>query len=407
MRSEFQAPLMHDDEASETNEDGGETILLTAGPGYQRTRSTELPSSTMHVLFGRRWFMLLLFMMLAGSNQLQWITFGPISSVCQEFYDISPFQVNMLSMIFMLVYLPGSFLGARYIDVRGEREALVLAAFFNALGSGVRTIGSRADHRSYEMVVIGQVIVSLTQCVVFAMPSKLAAVWFGAEEQGMSVALGWVGTYFGTAIGFFVPPLAVSAENAGTSLPRLMLTYTLVNAVVFVLVVAFYQSAPPSPPSALADHHGDKSHDDEDKTVWSLMSNRPFMKLCAGFTTFIGITYAFGTVIEDLWSFELTSNEIGQLGLLQVLSGTAGVFLMGPLLDWTHAYHKLNIILATLATISLLGMAIAAHLSIKWLTFAASMLFGFAATGMNSTAMEYAMGTWSALLQLKCVNCSI
>jgi hypothetical protein len=60
---------------------------------------------------------------------------------------------------------------------------------------------------------------------------------------------------------------------------------------------------------------------------------------------------------------------------------------MGPLLDYTHAYHELNIILALLATVSLLGMGLAAAYSAKWLTFAASMLFGFSATALNCTVL--------------------
>jgi hypothetical protein len=53
----------------------------------------------------------------------------------------------------------------------------------------------------------------MAQCIVFAIPSKLSAVWFGEEEQGLAMALGWCSTYAGVAFGFFIPPLAVSTAN--------------------------------------------------------------------------------------------------------------------------------------------------------------------------------------------------
>ena len=82
---------------SDAGEEDGETIVLTrATAGYQQSASNHAHADQKHKLYGRRWAMLALYTALAATNQLQWITFGPISSVCQDFYGVSALQINMV-----------------------------------------------------------------------------------------------------------------------------------------------------------------------------------------------------------------------------------------------------------------------------------------------------------------------
>ena len=80
----------------------------------------------------------------------------------------------------------------------------------------------------------------------FAVPSKLAMVWFGEHEQGLSMAIGWTGTYVGVALGFFIPPLAVPVETADVSFPNLLRDYTVAFLAVWLLIILCFKEAPPS-----------------------------------------------------------------------------------------------------------------------------------------------------------------
>jgi hypothetical protein len=64
-----------------------------------------------------RWFVLLQFCLLGLVNQLQWITFGPITTISAGYLGVSNEAINMLSLIFMLTYIPGSFIAATLMQV--------------------------------------------------------------------------------------------------------------------------------------------------------------------------------------------------------------------------------------------------------------------------------------------------
>lgn len=70
-------------------------------------------------LYKRRWFMLCLFGFLTFSNSLLFGTFPPISLACAKFYHTSLANINFLSLIFYLAYLPLFFPAAWLLDNKG------------------------------------------------------------------------------------------------------------------------------------------------------------------------------------------------------------------------------------------------------------------------------------------------
>lgn len=64
---------------------------------------------------------LVLFSMLSFANGLQWVTFSSIASDFGTHYNLSEFQVDLFSMIYMIVYpianFPSSYLVDR-VDMR-------------------------------------------------------------------------------------------------------------------------------------------------------------------------------------------------------------------------------------------------------------------------------------------------
>lgn len=54
-----------------------------------------------------RWFMLFIYSLLTITNAGVWTTFAPIADQAGTFFNTSENGINMLSMIYMIVYLPG------------------------------------------------------------------------------------------------------------------------------------------------------------------------------------------------------------------------------------------------------------------------------------------------------------
>ncbi|MDD3493297.1 MAG: MFS transporter, partial [Candidatus Thermoplasmatota archaeon] len=52
-----------------------------------------------------RWVVLTLFVIVALTSQLLWLTFAPISSEMTDLYGVSAFDISLLSLVWPLVFV--------------------------------------------------------------------------------------------------------------------------------------------------------------------------------------------------------------------------------------------------------------------------------------------------------------
>lgn len=128
-----------------------------------------------------RWHMLAIFCGLTFTNAYLWISFSPIAALAEGYYGVSTTSVNALSVVFMLVYAPGS-LAAVYIVTRsGLGPSIHLAALLNAAGGWVRyasvfvSRGGGWPLASYAVLLVGQVLVASGSTVSFFVPRSHCA----------------------------------------------------------------------------------------------------------------------------------------------------------------------------------------------------------------------------------------
>ena len=57
-------------------------------------------------LYGYRWVVLAVFMFINITIQMLWITYAPITSLAAKFYGVSDLKIGMLSMTFMIAFIP-------------------------------------------------------------------------------------------------------------------------------------------------------------------------------------------------------------------------------------------------------------------------------------------------------------
>lgn len=65
-----------------------------------------------------RWVVLAVFCACTFTNASLWICFAPIQPQASDFFDVNASAVNMLSMVFMLLYFPGSVISSYCMCVR-------------------------------------------------------------------------------------------------------------------------------------------------------------------------------------------------------------------------------------------------------------------------------------------------
>lgn len=142
-------------------------------------------------LYRRRWAIVFLFSSYSLSNAYQWIQYGIISNIIMKFYSVEAFAVDWLSMIYMLAYIPFVFPVTWILDKKGLRVTALLANALNLVGTWTKVASAQPD--LFWVTVIGQGLSALAQVFLLGMPSRLASVWFGADEVSTACSIGVFG----------------------------------------------------------------------------------------------------------------------------------------------------------------------------------------------------------------------
>ena len=59
-------------------------------------------------VYGYRWVVLALFMLINVTIQIMWISDAPITGPAMQFYDVGDLQIGLLAMTFMIAFSPMS-----------------------------------------------------------------------------------------------------------------------------------------------------------------------------------------------------------------------------------------------------------------------------------------------------------
>lgn len=133
-------------------------------------------------VYKTRWFQLFLFSFLSFSNAWVWISIAPIATLAEKYYNVSSFMINLLSTIYMFVFIGGNPICAFILERFGIRTSLLIGTALNMLGSWIRVAGS--NNRSYfGLFLSGQILCAIAQCFILSIPPLLAAFWFPPNER--------------------------------------------------------------------------------------------------------------------------------------------------------------------------------------------------------------------------------
>ena len=234
-------------------------------------------------LYIYRWVILALFSSVNLCNAFLWITFAPISDLTATFIGGSvgnTTAVNFLATVFLILYLPGSFVGV-YVNKRwGLKATVVVGSLLNLVGALIRFAGAFAkDHTSspfvFTLLLLGQCVASICQPVVLNIAATVANEWFPISERDIATTVGSMFNPIGCAVGQFIPALLVSQNASGTvSGMTTLLGFELgLCAVSLACVVAFFQASPPTPPSPSAAMRSVKSQKESERRSTSQMDS--------------------------------------------------------------------------------------------------------------------------------------
>lgn len=345
-------------------------------------------------LYGYRWVVLGVFMFINLTMQTLWIAYAPITGPAAKYYGVNDLQIGLLSMSFMIAFIPLSIPVSWVIDTYGFR----LAVSIGAILMGVFGVARGLAGTNYSLVLWSTIGIAVAQPFLLNAWTTLPAKWFAFEERATTVGLITLANLVGTALGMVLTPVLIESM----SIANVQLVYGGVSAAAAVLFVALARETPPTPPFAPGQEVRALMLDG----LKHALTVRPFWFDLAisfiGLGIFNGVTTWIEAMIRPRG---FTPNDAGTLGALMIVGGVIGAVVI-PAMSDKQRMRQRYLYVAFIGTLpGLLGLTFAIS---YWLLVVSAFVTGFFLTSAMPIAMQYAAeithptpeGTSNGLMQL-------
>ena len=314
-------------------------------------------------VYNYRWVVLFVYFIINALMQIQWIAFAPITSQAVAFYKVPAIQIDLLSLIFMIVYLFVSFPASYIIDTWGIRLGIGIgAALMGIFGFMKGFYGA-----NYNMVILAQIGIAVGQPFVLNSVTKVGARWFPLHERATQAGISVVAQFVGIIIAMALTPFLLKAYG----MEKMLMIYgiaTLAGAIIFLI---FNKEQPPTPPCP-------PGHDERIAVFAGLkhiFRQKDMIYLLIFFFAALGIFNAVTTWIEQIISPRgFTIDQAGIAGALMMVGGIVGASTL-PVLSDKMRKRKLFIVIACIGAIP--GLAAMTFVTNYWMLLASCTIFGF------------------------------
>jgi len=345
-------------------------------------------------LYGYRWVVLTVFMLTNLIIQTLWISYAPITGPAAAYYGVGDLQIGLLSMAFMIAFVPLSIPVSWVIDTYGFRLAVSIGVVLMGVFGVMRGLAGA----NYSLVLWSTVGIAVAQPFLLNAWTTVPAKWFAIEERATAVGLVTLANLVGTALGMVLTPILIESM----SIPGVQLIYGAASAVLAALFLAVAREKPATPPCAPGQEVRALMLDG----LKHALKVRPFWFDLAisfiGLGIFNGITTWVEAMIRPRG---FTPGDAGTLGALMIVGGVIGAVAIPSLSDRQRMRQRYLYVAFAGAIPGLVGLTFAAS---AWLLFTSAFVMGFFLVSAMPIAMQYAAeithptpeGTSNGLMQL-------
>ena len=345
-------------------------------------------------VYGYRWVVLSVFMLVNVTIQMLWISYAPITSLAAEYYGVSELAIGVLSMSFMIAFIPLSLPAAWVIDTRGFRVAVGFGVVMMAVFGVARGLAGA----NYTLVLLSTIGIAIGQPFLLDAWTKVPANWFAPDQRATAVGLVTLASMLGVALGMVLTPILADMMSIAT----LQLVYGLLAAatsVAFLVLARERPATPPCPPGM-----------DERALMLDGLKHalhvRPFLVMLGIAFIVMGAFNGVTTWVEQIIQPRgFSPTEAGVMGALMLVAGIIGAVVLSALSDRRGKRIRF-LVIALVATVP--GMLGIAFVSSIWLLYAFAAVLGFFLVAVLPIGMQYAAeitnptpeGTSNGLIQL-------
>jgi cyanate permease len=326
-------------------------------------------------VYGSRWLILSVYMLMVAVNQLLWITFAPITGDATKYYGVSDLSIGILSMCFMIVYIVVSIPASWIIDKYGIRIGVGIGAVFTGVFGLVRGFAGP----DYNWLLIAQIGIAVGQPFILNAITKLAARWFPIEERATAAGLGTLAMYIGILAGMTLTPYLIIGSGIGGTL-YIYGIISIITAAVFIILI---KEGPPTAPCR---------PDQEERSLvfdgfMNTLRTKDFIRLMVIFFIGLGVFNSVTTWIEDILRPRgFSATQAGITGGLMIVGGIVGALFIPILSDKYKRRTPFIIVALTGATLGLTGITFATS---YWLLLTSGMVLGFFLLSSGPIGFQY------------------
>ncbi len=345
-------------------------------------------------LYGYRWVILAVFMLINLTIQMLWIAYAPITGPAAQFYGVTDLQIGLLAMLFMIAFIPLSIPVSWAMDTLGFRLTVSIGAVLMGVFGVIRGLAGG----DYTLVLWSTIGIAIAQPFLLNAWTKVPAQWFSIEERATAVGLVTLANLVGTALGMVITPALIETM----SIPTVQLTYGGLAAGSAILFVIFAREKPPTPPcppgmEVRALMLEGLKHAFTIKAFWLYL-----LVWFIGMGVFNGITTWVENIVRPRG---FAPTEAGTLGALMLVGGILGAVMIPPFSDRQHKRQRYLFLGITLAIPGLVGLTFATS---YWLLLFSAFSLGFFIVSTSPIGMQYAAeitqptpeGTSNGIIQL-------
>ncbi|XP_054453469.1 solute carrier family 49 member A3 [Anoplopoma fimbria] len=378
------------EDGAETFSSEIQTVSSRVSNEEPRTPNTELKKLLFFKVYRRRWLALLILCLLNCSNATLWLTFAPVADQSAKFLEVSLDKINWLSLVYMVVAIPLSFVTTWMLDTLGLRTTLILGAWLNMFGALLRFFGAALflskDHTvRYLTVMLGQTLAALAQPLIIFTPTKMAALWFPDHQRATANMIASMSNPVGILLASILSPVIAQTS---LHIPNLLLVYAVPACIIcFLATLGIRSSSPPTPPSASAES---SSSEPFLQGIKLLMTNKAYLVLLVCFGSGIAVFTCFSTLLEQILCVTgYTNTFAGLCGALFIVFGVVGAAVLGVYVDKTKKFieaTKVNMCFTAISCIAFSVVCLMPHQ--KAAVAVVCSLFGFFGFSIYPVAME-------------------
>jgi MFS family permease len=345
-------------------------------------------------VYGYRWVVLGVFMLINLVIQMLWITYAPINSPAAEYYGVTISQIGLLSMSFMIVYIPLAIPVSWVIDKYGFR----LAVSIGAVLMGVFGIFRGLAGANYGLVLASTIGIAIAQPFFLNAWTKVPANWFSIDERATAVGLVTLANLVGTALGMLLTPILTES----LSIPSVQLIFGVIAAISAVLFIVLSREHPLTPPCPPGMEVRSLMLDGLKQIVKSV----PFWLFVIIYFVGLGIFNGISTwVLNIIQPRGCNPTDARTLGAVMEFGGILGAVILPAISDKQHKRQRYITLGILMAIPGLLGVT---FLTNFWLLLLSAFLLGFFLISVAPIGMQYVAevtypapeGTSTGLIQL-------